>query len=88
MIIKYKTSFDQGFRKLNHSEQQAVMETIDLFQENPFHPSLHNHPLHRELIGQRAISVTDDIRIIFREKWYYTEILMLDVGSHEHVYGM
>lgn len=88
MIIRYKNSFDQSFRELSRDEQKMVIQTIDLFQEDPFHPALQNHELHRELIGQRAISVSDDIRIIFREKWHYTEILMLDVGDHKRVYGI
>ena len=38
--------------------------------------------------NKRAISVTGNIRIIFKEFEDYTLVVMLDVGNHPHVYGM
>lgn len=86
MRIQYSNEFYRAFRKLSLSEKDAVLETIELFSENPHDPSLHNHALEKPMFGKRAISAGEDLRIIFRERWEYIEVIMLDVGSHEDVY--
>jgi mRNA-degrading endonuclease YafQ of YafQ-DinJ toxin-antitoxin module len=68
MKIQYSDTFSKAFKVLSFAEKEAVLETIRLFQEHPLDPSLHNHPLSKPMIGQRAISAGDDLRIIFREK--------------------
>lgn len=52
----------------------------------PFHPSLHNHPLTGNLVGYRAFSVTGDYRVIFRLLDAET-VKLVDIGRHQHVYG-
>ena len=37
--------------------------TNTTFDENPFHPILHNHPLTGSLQGFRSFSITGDFRI-------------------------
>jgi mRNA-degrading endonuclease YafQ of YafQ-DinJ toxin-antitoxin module len=40
---------------------------------------LRNHPLQKPMIGMRAISAGEDLRIVFRKKRVYSEVLILDV---------
>jgi mRNA-degrading endonuclease YafQ of YafQ-DinJ toxin-antitoxin module len=47
---------------------------------------LHNHALNGSMAGKRAISVDDDIRIVFIEHGDYAEVTLLDEGSHREVY--
>jgi mRNA-degrading endonuclease YafQ of YafQ-DinJ toxin-antitoxin module len=68
MQIKYLPEFYDAFRKLSSSDKESVKAVIDVFQDNPHDPSLHNHPLDKPMIGKRSISAGDDLRIIFRER--------------------
>ncbi len=86
MKIIYLPWFDRAFRKLSKSDKDAVLGTIDLFKNHPLDPSLENHALEKPMLGKRSISAWADLRIIFRERWDYIEVLMLDVGNHEDVY--
>lgn len=72
--------------KLDKKRREKVLEAIQVFQSDPFAPTLRNHPLKGSMQGKRSFSVTGDIRIIFEEYERYTLVLMLDVGTHNQVY--
>lgn len=61
-----------------------------LLQNDPFHNSLKTHKLKGVLDGSWACSVDYDLRIIFdfvkNPDTKETEILLIDIGSHEEVY--
>jgi len=86
MRIDYHKNFGKKYRKLPKKIQQKVDGVIEEFQNNPLSPRLKNHPLKGAMKGRRAISVTGDLRIIFREYDDYILVLMLDVGTHTQVY--
>lgn len=86
MQINYTKKFQKAFLKLDKRSQEKVLNSIQIFQVNPLNQMLRNHSLKGKLLGQRAISVTGDIRIIFEEHKNYTLVLMLDVGTHNQVY--
>jgi addiction module RelE/StbE family toxin len=86
MKIIYSDDFYKKFKRLSESDKGSVKETIRFFQDHPSHHSLRNHPLSWSMSGKRSISVTDDMRIIFIEKWWYIQVLMLDIGGHDEVY--
>jgi mRNA-degrading endonuclease YafQ of YafQ-DinJ toxin-antitoxin module len=50
------------------------------FKQNPHHPRLHNHALRGALGGQRAVSVTGNIRIIFEQYDTYNHVTLLRIG--------
>lgn len=87
MKILYHKKFDKRFEKLSFKLQDKVIEIIKLFQKNPINPILENHALRGRMNGKRAISVTGDVRIIFEEHNNYVLVIMLDVGTHNQVYG-
>lgn len=66
--------------------QDKVLDALTVFQDNPFDPHLKNHPLVGKLAGQRAFSVTGDLRVLFEEYDTYVLVLLLDVGTHSQVY--
>ena len=67
MEIIRKKSFLKNYQKLPEKIQDRTEDTIFLFQKDPRHGSLPNHPLYDEYDGCRSIDVTGDYRIIFRE---------------------
>jgi addiction module RelE/StbE family toxin len=87
MIIDFHKKFLKKYRKLPHSLQLKVNDVLERFEKNPFDIQLRNHPLKGVLKDRRAISVTGDMRVIFREYDKYTLVLMLDVGNHSQIYS-
>ncbi len=86
MQIFFHKRFDKKFAKLSTRQQNAVDQTIEIFQKDPCHPTLKNHKLKGKFKDRRAISAGGDIRLIFEEYENYTLVLFLSVGSHNQVY--
>lgn len=85
MRIFYTREFEYQFHKINLKLQNRVLEKIDIFQNNPHHPILKNHPLHGELKGKRSINITGDWRAI-----YYlvdSDVYFCQLGRHIDLYG-
>ena len=64
------------------SHIEAKLEKLmNLFQKDPFYPSLRLHKLSGKLRGQWSISIDRDYRIIFR--WLPNGVAMfISVGTH------
>ena len=86
-MVDFHKNFDKQFQKLSEKIQGKVEVALERFKRNPLDPVLRNHALRGAMKGKRAISAMGNVRIIFREFDSYTLVLMLDVGSHPHVYG-
>jgi len=83
-------SFDRRARKFlaRHPDlRPRLAETLERLRAAPFEPSLRLHPLTGKLQGLQAISLTFSYRIILTLQITEQEILLLDIGSHDEVYG-
>jgi len=78
-MISHKTArFRKAFSKLPTQIQQQAREVYKLFQQNPYHPSLHFkqiHPVHpiysvRVSLNYRAVGVLEHDEII----WFWIGI--------------
>ena len=87
--------FQRAFRKFvkrNPELQQRIEETLLQMQSDIFAPELETHKLGGKLAGFRACSCGYDCRVIFSiEKTENADsdleaIVLLDVGTHDHVY--
>ncbi|HUX32210.1 MAG TPA: hypothetical protein VMV78_16515 [Thiobacillus sp.] len=54
---------------------------------DPFEPSLRLHPLTGKLQGMQAVSLAYSDHITLTLQITEHEILLLDIGSHDEVYG-
>ncbi len=86
MNLRYSQNFSASLRKLEAADKTAVIHAVELFQENPFDPSLRNHALTGKMSGKRAIVVEHDLRIIFTERSNYRDVTLLNVGGHAEVF--
>jgi addiction module RelE/StbE family toxin len=85
MYIEYRNTYKKMFQSLSKDEKVLTKAVLELFIENPNHPSLRNHPLDPPLERYRTISVDDDLRILFRI--IDTDIaLFLKIGTHDEIY--
>jgi addiction module RelE/StbE family toxin len=86
MKIYFSKKFNKAYSKLIKKQQKKVDQTIFIFKDDPNNPKLKNHQLKGNYRGLRSISAAYDLRIIFKVKGKYIEIIFLDVGSHSKVY--
>lgn len=85
MTTKFSKDFDKQLGKLPQKRRDKVIDTVDLFLDNPMEESLRNHALSAEWKGYRSISAGGDLRLHFK---------MLDggiayfvaVGTHSQLY--
>ncbi len=86
MQFSWSKRYEKQYRKLPKKIQEKVAARIALFVQDPFDAVLENHALSGERAGQRSISITGDIRIIY-ELVRPDFALLLLIGTHHELYG-
>jgi mRNA-degrading endonuclease YafQ of YafQ-DinJ toxin-antitoxin module len=85
--IKRHRNFEKNFAKRiggNQKLRQQFKERLGMFLAGVRDYPLNDHPLIGTKTGKRTFSISPDIRVIYEET--DTEILFLDIGSHNQVY--
>lgn len=85
MKIKFHKNFEKKYIKLAPKIKSKVKERNNLFTENQFDPKLNNHALQGKYTGYRSISVTGDIRIIYKLLDNNT-VIFVDIDTHSNLY--
>jgi len=85
MIIGFHKTFDKQFKLLSHTQKERAKKSLLLFQREPLHPSLRNHPLKGAWHLYRSISVGSDLRLHYRQI-DDSEVLFVAVGTHSQLY--
>ena len=71
-----------------HPDLEAnYLKTLLLLEANPHHPSLRLHPLSGRLGGLHSISINLAQRITLELLIRDREVVLVNVGSHDEVYG-
>jgi mRNA-degrading endonuclease YafQ of YafQ-DinJ toxin-antitoxin module len=71
-----------------HPDLRATyLKTLQLLELNPFHPSLRLHARQGRLQGLHSISINLSYRITIELLISDQEIILLNVGDHDAVYG-
>jgi mRNA-degrading endonuclease YafQ of YafQ-DinJ toxin-antitoxin module len=63
------------------------VQTLEQLRADPFQPGLRLHPLSGKLQGLQAVRLTYSYRITLTVRITEHEVLLLDIGSHDEVYG-
>ncbi len=66
-----------------HSQYQ---KTLELLEYNPHHPSLRLHGLQGRLSGLSSVSINISYRIVLEMVIRGKDIILVDIGNHDHVY--
>lgn len=85
MIIRFQKNFTEQYKKLTKPQKQLVDDTLELFEVDPLHESLRNHPLKEEWAKYRSITADDDLRLHFKEV-NKDSFLFVAVGTHNELY--
>jgi addiction module RelE/StbE family toxin len=81
-------SFKRKYKKLiknNSVLKEKFWQKLALFCESPFDSSLKTHKLSGNLKDIWAIRIDFDLRLLFIFK-SDSEVLLIDIGSHDEVY--
>ena len=78
------TKYVNEIKKKNPQLLKKIHKQIQLFKENPKHPSLRTHKLQGDLSNSWSITIERNIRMI-----YYVsnnKIVFFQMGTHDEVY--
>jgi len=86
MNVQFSVEFDKQFNSsLSQRQKLQVLETLNLFIDNPNNKDLRNHELRKEWKGYRSISIGGDLRLHFKminNGFAY----FVAVGTHAQLY--
>ena len=86
MNIFFAKKFRKNYGRLQLRVREQCDERLQLFETEPFHPLLDNHPLHGEYAGCRSINVTGDYRAIFYHE-NADAVRFIAIGTHHELFG-
>ncbi len=87
--IAFASSFKHAFKKKVKSRKEIeklFWDTVEVFTNDPFHPSLKTHKLSGQLKNFWSYSIEYDLRVIFFFEDNNSKAIFIDIGSHNEVY--
>ena len=85
----FPDSYTRRARKFLKKHPQVIGQyekTLQLLELNPFHPSLRLHALKGRMEGLSSVSINVSYRIILEFVIRGSDIILIDIGSHDQVY--
>jgi mRNA interferase YafQ len=82
--LAFTPRFGRRARKLTALQQALLRAALRRFAADPRDPVLRTHRLRGDLDGFWALSVDDDLRVLFR--WDAEVATLVTIGSHDEVY--
>jgi len=93
ITLVFSSSFKRAFKnsiKRKPELKPKIEERLRLLAADPYNPILRTHKLKGKLSGAWACSVEYDCRIVFsfetNRETQKSEILLIDLGTHDEVY--
>ena len=90
MYVRFAKSFIKDRKKAPAKIKEVFAKRLQIFQQNPNHPQLHNHSLIGEYLGFRSINITGDWRAIYSEEFNEEgkQIIVFKLlRTHSQLYG-
>lgn len=84
MEIQYASLFRKAYAKANVNIREAFKRRRILFEQDPFHPLLHNHALTGKYTGLRSINITGDWRALYEIDGQVIKFKLF--GTHSQLY--
>ncbi len=85
MKIEFHRNFIKRYKKTPIKIRYQFEKRLFIFEKNPFHPLLNNHPLTSDRKGQWSINVTGDWRAIYICK-NKNKVVFIDINTHSELY--
>lgn len=81
LTIHPSTRFKRSFKRMPEHIRQDFAKKIDIFKDQPFHPSLHSHKLSGNLDDYHSFYLRDDFRVLF--EFMGPDVLLVNIGNHD-----
>lgn len=85
MILKLHKDFLKQVSRLKPAQKKRLQKALELFQKEPLHPDLYNHPLAGEWTGYRSIAFGGDWRAHYKSIDEHTAHFVA-CGTHSQLY--
>lgn len=86
MKVIFHKKFEKQYRKLNESQKTKFKKRIAIFLNDPFDPILNNHSLRGKYKGYRSISITGNLRAIYKATKQDVAIF-ITINTHSKLYS-
>ncbi len=77
----------EKFKKRHPELKKRLADVLRDIEKDPFQPHLKYHHLGGKLKGIQAVSINDKYRVSLTVAISEKEVVLLDVGSHDELYG-
>ena len=84
MRFTASSRFLRKAKKLKEPQASMLRAALRRFAVDPQDPLLRTHKLKGDLADYWALSVDDDLRVLFR--WEGDEAFLVNLGSHDQLY--
>jgi len=82
LTIHLGSRFERSFKRMPRHIQDDFAKQIELFQTQPFHPSLRTHKLSGQLREYYAFYLRDGYRVLLDFVGPHI-VLLVNIGSHD-----
>lgn len=86
MVVTYHKDFIKDSKKLTVSQKEKLTQRLRLFSKNEFDPLLNSHNLKGKYLGYKSISITGDLRAIYKQK-SKNNVIFIRIDNHSNLYG-
>jgi addiction module RelE/StbE family toxin len=86
MQLAYHSNFKKQYKKLKPAQKKRLQEALELFQKQPQHPDLYNHPLTGQWKGYRSIAFGGNWRAHFELAGNGKTAWFVACGTHSQLY--
>ncbi len=83
-MIFFNSRFKKSFKKLPQHYKNKFYDRLDQFLEDENYPTLRKHPLNGEYANYWSISISGDLRAIYKKDG--NNFVFVDIGSHSELY--
>lgn len=81
----FHRSFDKQYKKLPEAQKKRFEKAVALFESEPYHPDLYNHPLTGKWRGHRSIAFGGNWRAHYVPE-DESIALFVAIGTHPQLY--
>lgn len=88
MILRYDPDLLKQLKKQKVRVRKSFKQKLEIFIKDSLNPQLNNHTLKGKFSGYRNIDVTNDYRVIYKEKVEEDGLIayFIAIGTHEELY--
>lgn len=89
ITLVWDAGFKRAYKKRisqDRKMKERFWDALELFVADPFATELKTHALTGKLQGHHAFSVDSDCRVVFLFIKGHSQVLLIDIGTHDEVY--